>query len=95
MRRLQEGSGANGATIARPKWTGISPLDVNARGNTTPPTGKAAPDSVAVTKLSPKNPQAQMPGQEAEPLTIQHLQRRVPLPHESPIRQASTRRLPS
>ena len=56
MRRLQEGSDANGATIARPKWTGISPLDVNARGNTTPPIGKAAPDGVVVVQAFAKEP---------------------------------------
>ena len=50
MRRLQERSDANGATIARPQWTGISPLDVNARGNTTPPTGKTAPYGIAVAQ---------------------------------------------
>ena len=56
MRCLQEGSDANGATIARPKWTGISPLDVNARGNTMPPTGKAAPNGIAVAQAFAQEP---------------------------------------
>jgi hypothetical protein len=58
-----------------------------------PQQGKRHPTASSSSKLSPKNPQAQMPGQEAEPLTIQHLQRCVPLPHGSLIRRASTRRL--
>ena len=54
-----------------------------------PQQGKRRP----MASPSPKNPQAQMPGQEANPLTIQHLQRRVPLHHGSPIRRASTHQL--
>ena len=89
MRCLQEGSDANGATIARPQWTGISPLDVNARETRRPQQGKQRPTASPSPKLSPKNPQAQMPGQEADPITIQHLQRRVSLLHGRPIRRAS------
>ena len=40
MRRLQEGSDADGATVACPKWTEFSPLDDMLEGNTTPPTGR-------------------------------------------------------
>ena len=58
-----------------------------------PQQGKRCPAASHSPKLSPKNPQAQMSGQEADPHTIQHLQRCVPLPHGSRIRRASTRRL--
>ena len=37
MRRLQEGSDADGATVARPKWTGFSPLDDMLEGKTRRP----------------------------------------------------------
>jgi hypothetical protein len=51
MERLQEGSDIDDATIARPQWTGFSPLDDNARGeDMTAPTGKAAPTGIAITK---------------------------------------------
>jgi len=51
MQRLQ-GHDAKGAVVARPKWTGFSPLEEDARGggSTTPPTGKTAPTGVAVVK---------------------------------------------
>ena len=49
-----------------------------------PQQGKRRPTASPSPKLSPKNPQAQMPGQEADPLTIKHLQCRVQLPHGSP-----------
>jgi hypothetical protein len=44
-RRLQEESDADGATVA-----GFSPLDEDAKGNTTPPTRKAAPIGITITK---------------------------------------------
>jgi len=51
MQRLQ-GHDAKDAVVARPKWTGFSPLEEDARGggSTTPPTGKTAPTGVAVVK---------------------------------------------
>jgi hypothetical protein len=52
MQRLLEWSDADDATIARRWRTGFSPLDVNAREDTMPSTGKAAPTSVAVAKAS-------------------------------------------
>ena len=67
MRCLQEGSDANGATIARPQWSGISPLDVNARGNTTPPTGKAAPYGVAVAQAFAQKPTSAYAGPRSRP----------------------------
>jgi len=93
MRRLQEGSDADGATVARPKWTGFSPLDDMLEGNTTPPTGKRRPMTSPSLRLSPKNPLARTSGHEPDPLPANTAIVAVPPPHGSPFRGASTRRL--
>jgi len=67
MRCLQEGSDVNGATIARPKWTGISPLDVNIKGNTMPSTGKMAPDGVAIAQAFAQEPTGADAGPRSRP----------------------------
>ena len=75
IRRLQQGSDNNAAAVARPQWTGFSPIDVDTRrGYTTPPTGKAAPMASPSPRLSLKTPLVPMSSQEAGPLAVQHLQ---------------------
>ena len=56
MRRLQEGSDVDGATIARPKWTGFSPLDDMLEGKHDAPNREAAPNGVAVAKAFTQEP---------------------------------------
>ncbi|XP_066372298.1 DNA mismatch repair protein MSH4-like isoform X1 [Miscanthus floridulus] len=56
MRRLQEGSDADGATVARPKWTGFSPLDDMPEGKHDAPNREAAPNGVAVAKAFAQEP---------------------------------------
>ena len=87
MRRLQEGSDADGATVARPKWTGFSPLDDMLEGNTTPPTGKQRPVASPSPRLSPKNPLARTPGREAGPPASLHRHRRCPAAPRKPLQR--------
>ena len=87
MRRLQEGSDADGATVACPKWTEFSPLDDMLEGNTTPPTGKRRPKASSSPGLSPKNPLARTPGHEAGPPASQHRHRRCPAAPRKPLQR--------
>jgi hypothetical protein len=78
-RRLQEGSDADGATVARPKWTGLSPLDDSARGDTQrPQQGKRHPQVSPSLGFRPRSPQARTLGQESRPLAIRQCLHRCP-----------------
>ena len=56
MRRLQEGSDADGATVACPKWTGFSPLDDMLEGKHDAPSREAAPNDIVVAKAFAQKP---------------------------------------
>ena len=56
MRRLQEGSDANGVTVARPKWTEFSPLEDMLVGKYDAPNREAAPNGVTIAKAFAQEP---------------------------------------
>ena len=65
MRRLQEGSDANGVTVARPKWTEFSPLEDMLVGKYDAPNREAAPTSVAGAKAFAQQPSSTNVGSRA------------------------------
>ena len=94
MRRLQEGSDADGATVARLKWTGFSPLDDMLEGKHDVPNREAAPNGVAVAKAFAQEPSSTNARSRIRtPLPAFTAIVAVPPPHRSPFRGASTRRL--
>ena len=62
MRRLQEGSDANGVTVARPKWTEFSPLEDMLVGKYDAPNREAAPNGVIVAKAFAQEPSITLVG---------------------------------
>jgi len=85
MRRLQEGSDANGVTVARPKWTEFSPLEDMLVGKYDAPNREAAPNDVAVAKAFAQKPSSTLAGSRSWTRASHHRHRRCPAtPTEAP-----------
>ena len=87
MRRLHEGSDANGVTVARPKWTEFSPLEDMLVGKYDAPNREAAPNGVAVAKAFAQEPSSTLAGSRSRTRASLHRHRRCPGAPRKPLKR--------